>query len=517
MLATSAVWSGGHVVILLPLAGRLESPVPVTALSLGHLDEQDLCRSVMWCQFHDPFGVPSRCRATASPKVGLVSDEQEPASAPATSPETETDDIERLMASVGQAQLAAGYPVNEVNDTLSDISTAYERPELNGYVLPNVVFVDDESTGRARVLTSSIGSMRLDQATQVHRVVRDSVNRTLAPVAAMAKLAAIETTPPRFSWWLVVIANGFTAAGFALVFRVSLWGVLIAGILGMLVALALALTAKRPSLSALVPFAAAFVASFVVFTASVYFDADVQPVRVVAAPLITLIPGVALTRGTQELANNQIVSGSSRLISATVQILVLTFGILTGARLAPVDDYNFADLTEALLPWWAAWIGVLVFAVGQSVVSNEPRGAIRIVVILLFATYGVQTLVSATIDPILASGVAAGVALLGATIVQRRSRRGFPAFVLFEPVFWLLVPGSLGLVALTQEFAARDAALTRNVDQQGENMSSVVGLTTGTDVLTVAAGTIIAITIGMLVASAIARVVPERTQAKSTP
>jgi len=445
-----------------------------------------------------------------------VSDEQESTSVPATSQETETDDIERLMASVGQAQLAAGYPVNEVNDTLSDISTAYERPELNGYVLPNVVFVDDESTGRARVLTSNIGSMRLDQATQVHRVVRDSVNRTLAPMAAMAKLAAIETTPPRFSWWLVVVANGFTAAGFALVFRVSLWGVLIA-VLGMLVALALALTAKRSSLSALVPFAAAFVASFVVFTASVYFDADVQPVRVVAAPLITLIPGVALTRGTQELANNQIVSGSSRLISATVQILVLTFGILTGARLAPVDNYNFADLTEALLPWWAAWIGVLVFAVGQSVVSNEPRGAIRIVVILLLATYGVQTVVSATIDPILASGVAAGVALLGATIVQRRSRRGFPAFVLFEPVFWLLVPGSLGLVALTQEFAARDAALTRNVDRQGENVSSVVGLTTGTDVLTVAAGTIIAITIGMLVASAIARVVPERTQAKPTP
>jgi len=461
---------------------------------------------VSWC------GYPAR-----SPTVGLVSEEQKPESAPAAAEDSQTDEIERLMASVGQAQLAAGYPVNEVNDTLSELSAAYDRPELTGYVLPNVVFVDDERTGRARVLTSNIGSMRLDQATQVHRVVRDIVSRALTPVAAMAKLAAIETTPPRFSWWLVVVANGFTAAGFALVFRVSLWGVLIAGILGTLVALALALTAKRPSLSALVPFAAAFVASFVVFTASVYFDADVQPVRVVAAPLITLIPGVALTRGTQELANNQIVSGSSRLISATVQIFVLTFGILTGARLAPIDNYNFADLTEALLPWWAAWIGVLVFAIGQSVVSNEPRGAIRIVVVLLLATYGVQTLVSATIDPILASGVAAGVALLGATIVQRRSRRGFPAFVLFEPVFWLLVPGSLGLVALTQEFAARDSALTRQVDTQGANSSSVVGLTTGTDVLTVAAGTIIAITIGMLVASAVARVVPVRDAAKSTP
>ncbi|MEY2964926.1 MAG: hypothetical protein RLZZ228_739 [Actinomycetota bacterium] len=424
--------------------------------------------------------------------------------------QTKTDDIERLMAAIGQAQLSAGYPVNEVNDTLSRISQAYDRPQLTGYVLPNAVFVDDERTGRARVLTSNIGSMRLDQATQVHRVVRDAVARHLNPVEAIAKLAAVQDMKARFPQWAVVLANGLAAAGFALVFRVSLWGVLIAGVLGALVGLALTLTANRPTLAALVPFTSAFVAAFVVFTASAYFDAEVQPVRVVAAPIITLIPGVGLTRGTQELANNQIVSGSSRLISASVQILVLTFGILTGARLAPLQDYNFADLTDALLPWWAAWIGVLLFAIGQSVVSNEPRGAMRIVIVLLLATYGVQTLVSATIDPILASGVAAGAALLGATVVQRRSRRGFPAFALFEPVFWLLVPGSLGLVALTQEFAARDAALTQQVDAAGNNASSVIGLTTGTDVLTVAAGTIIAITIGMLVASAIARLVPMR-------
>ncbi|MFZ8925672.1 MAG: threonine/serine ThrE exporter family protein, partial [Candidatus Nanopelagicales bacterium] len=430
--------------------------------------------------------------------------------------QTKTDDIERLMAAIGQAQLSAGYPVNEVNDTLSRISQAYDRPQLTGYVLPNAVFVDDERTGRARVLTSNIGSMRLDQATQVHRVVRDAVARHLNPVEAIAKLAAVQDMKARFPQWAVVLANGLAAAGFALVFRVSLWGVLIAGVLGALVGLALTLTANRPTLAALVPFTSAFVAAFVVFTASAYFDAEVQPVRVVAAPIITLIPGVGLTRGTQELANNQIVSGSSRLISASVQILVLTFGILTGARLAPLQDYNFADLTDALLPWWAAWIGVLLFAIGQSVVSNEPRGAMRIVIVLLLATYGVQTLVSATIDPILASGVAAGAALLGATVVQRRSRRGFPAFALFEPVFWLLVPGSLGLVALTQEFAARDAALTQQVDAAGNNASSVIGLTTGTDVLTVAAGTIIAITIGMLVASAIARLVPTRQSPRAS-
>ena len=42
------------------------------------------------------------------------------------------------------------------------------------------------------------------------------------------------------------------------------------------------------------------------------------------------------------------------------------------------------------------------------------------------------------------------VALFLAIVIQDRSKRGTPAFVLFSPVFWLLVPGSLGLVALTE-------------------------------------------------------------------
>ncbi|MFY9332104.1 MAG: threonine/serine exporter family protein [Candidatus Nanopelagicales bacterium] len=414
------------------------------------------------------------------------------------------DDVERLIASLGRAQLAAGYPVNEVNDTLAAVARAYDRPDLQIYVLPNAVFVDNETNGRARIVAGDIGTLRLDQAAEVHRVARNASIAAIPPAAATKRLEEINHLKPRFSAVTVVVANGFTAAGFALVFRVSLWGVLIAGILGVFVAIALRLTASRPGLSAIMPFFAAAVAAYVVFTIGNIFDEQVQPIRVVAAPLITLIPGVGLTRGTQELANGQLISGSSRLVNAIMQILVLTFGVLVGARLAPIDDYTFGDLTDVLLPWWAAWIGVLVFAVGQSMVSNEARGGIRIVVGLLIVAYGIQSLVAATIDPVLAAGLAAAATLFLAILYQRRSRQGMPAFALFEPVFWLLVPGSLGLVALTEVFAGRDQALPGPESSD----SSVFSLGAGTDVLFVAAATIIAITIGMVMASALGRLIP---------
>lgn len=407
------------------------------------------------------------------------------------------DDTEDLIATLGQAQLASGYPVNEVDETLKAVANAYGRPDLQIYVLPNAVFVDDAQGGRARIVATDMGSYRLDQATVVHRIARQAVSAHITAAEATRRLTAVAQIPARFPTWAGIVANGFAAAGFALVFRISLWGVLISFILGMFVAVALVFTAKRPPLNSLVPFFAAAVAAYVVFTIGSVFDEQIQPIRAVAAPIITLIPGVGLTRGTQELANGQLMSGSARLVNAVVQTFVLAFGVIVGAQLAPIDDYQFGDLTQVLLPWWAAIIGVLVFAVGQSIVSNESRGGIRVVVALALIAYGVQMLMSAMIDPILGAGAAAATALFLAIVYQRRSRRGMPAFALFEPVFWLLVPGSLGLVALTETIAG--------------SSSSWVTIDNGGDVLFATGASILAITIGMVIASALSRFVPAVT------
>ena len=48
-------------------------------------------------------------------------------------------------------------------------------------------------------------------------------------------------------------------------------------------------------------------------------------------PLVTLLPGAAITTGTMELAAAQTVSGASRLIEGLVDLALLAFGIVTAA------------------------------------------------------------------------------------------------------------------------------------------------------------------------------------------
>lgn len=423
-------------------------------------------------------------------------------------------DLEAFLLALGKAQLAAGYPVDDVTNSLNAVARAYGRSDFGIFVLPNAVLIDDPLTGRARIIPEGNDPLRLDQAAEVHDIAVRAKDHEIDPAQATQELEDLPRKPPRFPPWMSILGYGVASAGFALVFRVSLWGIGMAAVLGLLVGLMLAYTRDRPNLAPLVPPVAATACSFAVFGFGALIDQDVQPIRVVAAPLITLIPGAALTRATQELASGHVVSGASRLVASIVQILVLTFGILVGALLASVSPYDLGDLTDQRLPLWVAWVGALVYAIGQALAFNEPRGAMTSVVILLLVAFSVQQLVSWLLDSVIAAGVAATVALFLAIVIQDRGKRGTPAFVLFAPVFWLLVPGSLGLVALTE-------AVTGTTDDQAAQETSVaspsltsslpsfddLNLDSNASIILIFGASIIAITIGMQIASIAGRLV----------
>jgi len=425
--------------------------------------------------------------------------------------------LEDFILALGQAQLAAGYPVDDVTTTLNAVARAYDRTDFGIFVLPNAVMVDDPVVGRARVIPEGSDPLRLDQAAEVHDIAAQARRGTLDLTQGTRELEELPAKPPRFPPWLSIVGYGLASAGFALVFRLSLWGVAMAAVLGLFVGIMQAYTRTRPNLAPLVPPVAATLCSFAVFGFASLIDQEVQPLRVVVAPIITLIPGVALTRATQELASGHVVSGASRLIASIVQILVLVFGILVGSLLARVSPYDLTDLTQTQLPLWAAWIGAAVYAVGQALAFNEPRGALVPVVLLLLVAFSIQQVVSITLDAVIAAGLAAAVALFLAIVIQDRGKREMPAFVLFSPVFWLLVPGSLGLVALTEVLtgAPDDSLPKAEGDVVGGAPTDGAGMPTFSDisvssegsVLLIFGASIIAITIGMQIASIAGRLV----------
>jgi uncharacterized membrane protein YjjB (DUF3815 family) len=100
------------------------------------------------------------------------------------------------------------------------------------------------------------------------------------------------------------------------------------------------------------------------------------------------------------------------------------------------------------LPASAAWLGLLVMSLGIVWSNSAPARLGPVILVVLMLTYAIVVGVGALSSTVIASGVAAAAMLVVARVVERRYRQ-LPAIVTFRPAFWLLVPGSLGLAALT--------------------------------------------------------------------
>jgi uncharacterized membrane protein YjjB (DUF3815 family) len=107
------------------------------------------------------------------------------------------------------------------------------------------------------------------------------------------------------------------------------------------------------------------------------------------------------------------------------------------------------DEPTNLLGWWAPWLGVLVFGVGAMLYFSAPRGSLHWLLVVLYAAWIGQVVGDQLFGGFL-SGFVGALAMIPAAYAVAGLAGGPPATVTFLPAFWLLVPGSLGLIGVAE-------------------------------------------------------------------
>ena len=191
---------------------------------------------------------------------------------------------------------------------------------------------------------------------------------------------------------------------------------------------------------------AAFLVGCAVFLAADH-DLLEGPLRTLLPPLAVLLPGALIVTGMSELAAGAMVAGTSRLVFGTVQLLLFSAGILAAARVIGLPAQELANVRVDELGPWAPWFGLVLLGVGVCLNLSAPAAVLPFILGLLALTFLAETGGQQAMRAF--GGFAGGLtAALGAVIVQWRG--GSPSLVVFLPSFWLLVPGSLGLIGTTQ-------------------------------------------------------------------
>ncbi|MDH6182421.1 uncharacterized membrane protein YjjP (DUF1212 family) [Microbacteriaceae bacterium SG_E_30_P1] len=391
-------------------------------------------------------------------------------------PDEQVEAIGRL----GVALLDAGYAVTDVSRIARAVAGSNEADFTVG-ALPSGVFVDDGD--RARVLASTGTSFTFEQVGIVGKLAAEA-ERGMPWHELQSGIDRVYAMRPRYPLWLSLIGSGFVSGGIAVVLGAPWWAVALDAVLGILVGGVLTYAGRYPRIAAVLPFFLALAISLLVGLTAVVFGIAEIPFFAIAAPLVILIPGAAVTNALIEVSAGDVVSGGGRLVAGLTVWGLLAAGSVAGVgilggRLQETavviggGSGEAAASVDAIFGWPAvALIGV---GVGLFLAATVP------VTLVITATLLLAYAGSVLLTPVLGAGFAAGltaaILLAGLRLVER-GWPSLPAIVTFRPVFWLLVPGSLGLIAVSGLATHADGT----EDLLSTTVATVLGLVIGVQV-----------------------------------
>lgn len=362
------------------------------------------------------------------------------------------------LGAVGALLLDAGESVTEVHAGLR--RAARPGADLRFAVLPQLVIVTKASTGESIVVASSGTELTSAQAAQASILARGLEDGTIPVSRAREEISRVRAMPHPHPL-TGSVGGALVAVGLAVVFRCPWWAVLASLVVGWLVGLLVRAVGRLEGAAAVVPFVAALASTAVVGELATLLHLGPVPLYAVCAPIAILVPGALITNALLELTASDMVTGAGRLAYGVILLGLMVVGIMAGSALTGlsldgasaslVGDIRSistqADGWQALPPVWFSWLGVVVLAIGVGLALGSGVRLTLLGIATMLFTYAVVVLLTPALGGPAATGVAGAALFVGARFIERRWQLA-PASATFQPAFLLLVPGTVGLVAL---------------------------------------------------------------------
>ena len=364
-----------------------------------------------------------------------------------------------FLVQLAEALTQAGEPEGFVQPRVARMAAAYRVPAARVVVLPKLTLAAAGS-GEPVALDATAATepdLRLDQMAAVARIARLADTASVDPDDGMRALDDAEALPHRFGPVGIVVGHATIALGACLILQPTPMLLLTSALLGAFVGLLKLRARTAPTLGVLLPIVAAALVSLLVFAVAPGTKTQ-ESLRELIPPLITFLPGGLITSATLDLVVGHVISGATRFVAGSMQLVLLALGIAIGATLAGADlNATTTNTPINTLGPWAPWLGAIVFGVGSYIYYSGPRGSLRWLLVVLLAAWTGERLGATLLSPQLGAFVGAFVMTPVAAWVERRPSAP-PALATITPAFRLLVPGAASFIGVAQFFGSRQDA-----------------------------------------------------------
>ena len=353
----------------------------------------------------------------------------------------------RVLATLGTEMVSAGLTVTDVELELRRLAARLGHRQLQVCATPTDITLS-LAPGEPATIQRMAGPLRLDQSLVVREVRHSLLDGSIAVPEGLERIRRVRSLPLRYGRRGIYLGNMMVAAGICLIMQPGGVNVALAALCSLLVSFLIRVSARQALLSALLPSVAACCVSLAVLGA---WHAGVLdgPLRTLICPIAVLLPGALLSTGIAELATGSMISGTSRFLYGIVQLLLFALGVVAAAMVLQVPTSALTNTRVDELSPLAPAVGLALIAVGIMLSEGVPLRLFGWTAAVLVCTFAAQRWGQAHTDslPLGAFGGATVASFLSTGI--EATRRNVPRLVMFLPSFWLLVPGTLGLMGIT--------------------------------------------------------------------
>jgi len=269
----------------------------------------------------------------------------------------------------GHILLENGAEISRVEETMERIANHYGVESKNFFVLSNGIFTTGQS-GYAKVEFIPFKGAQLERVVAVNQISRDICCGRYTVSEARDALLCVRSMKPKH-WISQIIGSAVGSAGFCVIFGGGLMDAAAAFVAGMLL-WAFVVFVTAPYMSKTLGNIAGGALGTLLCVLFHKMGFGVSLGNMIVGSLIPLIPGVAFTNGIRDIAGEDYIAGTTRLLDAIMVFfciaagVVITFmadAVIEGQML--VVNGTEPDAMMGRLPFQmlAAFVGTLGFAV----------------------------------------------------------------------------------------------------------------------------------------------------------
>ncbi|PZU46820.1 MAG: hypothetical protein DI571_04940 [Arsenicicoccus sp.] len=400
-----------------------------------------------------------------------------PTPQPAPAPASLTRTVLLRMAA---ELVASGEPVTDTEREIRVLGARAGHPGVQVAASPTAILLSLEA-GAPSSLAPVRGPLRLDQCAAVHAIRHFLATGRLTLAQAEQELDAVRALPHPYPAWVRHLGLMGVSVGLSLILQPGLPNVVVAALGSLLVSLLMTQSGRHSLMGSLLPSVAAFAAALLAF-GGYQLDLLDGPLRTLICPLAVLLPGALLVTGVSELAQGAMVAGSARVFYGLVQLGLFSLGVVGASMVLGVDAMAFANVRVEGPGLWMAPLGLGLITLGITLSEALPWSLLRWSGLVLVLTFGAQLAGQQSASSLPLGGFTGAVVASFVPGLLDRLRDDVPRLVAFLPSFWLLVPGTVGLMGVTQ------------IGSGSGDGATLIG----------AAGIVASIALGLLVGSALA-------------